>query len=391
MKSWLPRGGRNVFADIKELIREAEDAGKKIINMGVGQPQGAAFEAACKQASAVILKRDMAVHEYQDSGSPGCPDFARRFVEAHLGISLEGQGVDFLPISGIKSMLGLIPKACGSVQGLFTVATMTAPGYPTPRDQCKDLHLPVQELTLNQDNEFLVDTSEIDPDVKVVMLNYPHNPSGQIMTAAGWQKICAVCEARGLRLFNDNAYYALHYYSEGIALAHIAPEFPNLSWMEGFSASKSIGNGTGWRVGAMVGSSDFIEDLRTVKDNTDSGFTAPQAVGALYVMERYQRAVSAYRDMYKDRVEVLINMLEPTAMRLAVRPQAGFFTLWLAPTKAYGQETPGGEAFNRVMIEKAGVVGVPFGPYIRYSVCQDTKAMAPDIVRAFKRAEISYN
>ena len=49
------------------------------------------------------------------------------------------------------------------------------------------------------------------------------------------------------------------------------------------------------------------------------------------------------------------------------------------------------EAFNALMIEKAGVVGVPFGTYIRYGVCGDTAAMAPELHKAFSEAKVSYN
>jgi len=390
LKSWLPEGGENLFQRIKRRRLEAEKSGMQVIDMAIGQPQGPALASARAAAAEAIYSREMAVHEYQDNGSPGCPDFARRFVEAHLLSSLEGEDVDFLPIPGIKPMLGLIPKACGAVDHPIKVATMTNPGYPTPLDQCMDLHLPIQELPLNMENQFVVDVADIDPDVKLLMLNYPHNPTGQVMTSEGWRKICAFCEERGIRLFNDAAYLALHYQT-GTALAHVAPGFPRLSWMEGVSASKSIANGTGWRVGAMVGSPDFIADLSRVKGNTDSGFTAPQAVGALYAMEHDQAGVAECLRIYNFRVNLLVSLLEGAGLQLAVLPQAGFFTLSLSPNWAFGQETPGGEAFNSVMIEKAGVVSVPFGSYIRYSVCADVTTMAIEISNAFAQAKVSYN
>lgn len=389
LQSWLPDGGENLFQRMDRLIGEADAAGMTIIDMAVGQPQGAALPKACAPASEAILSTEMAMHEYQNNGSPGCPDFARRFVEAHLSKPIEAPNVDFLPIPGIKPMLGLVPEACGAVHESFKVATMTNPGYPTPRDKCLDLRLQVQEPPLDGVNQFVVDVNDIDPDVKLLMLNYPHNPSGQIMNPEGWRKICRFCEEKGIRIFNDAAYLALHHLG-GAALMHIAPKYSGLSWMEATSASKTIGNGTGWRVGAMVGSSDFIGDLKTVKSNTDSGFTAPQAVGALYAVEHDQKGIRDRVGVYKRRVKVLISVLQQIPMELAVTPQAGFFTLWLAPKRAFGQETPDGEAFNAVMIENAGVAGVPFGHYIRYSVCGNIEAMAPDIERAFKEAEISY-
>ena len=56
------------------------------------------------------------MHEYQDNGSPGIPDFARRFIQAHFDFRLDGKDVEYLPIPGNKPMLGLAQLACGAAQ-----------------------------------------------------------------------------------------------------------------------------------------------------------------------------------------------------------------------------------------------------------------------------------
>jgi hypothetical protein len=77
-------------------------------------------------------------------------------------------------------------------------------------------------------------------------------------------------------------------------------------------------------------------------------------------------------------------------MKLAIEPGAGFFTLWQRPDKAFGVAIKDAEHFNYLMIEKTGVVGVHFEPYIRYSVTGDIESMAKVIEDAFIKAEISY-
>jgi hypothetical protein len=77
-------------------------------------------------------------------------------------------------------------------------------------------------------------------------------------------------------------------------------------------------------------------------------------------------------------------------MRLAIEPGAGFFTLWNRPDKAFGEEIKDAEQFNYLMIEKTGVVGVHFEPYMRYSVTGDIEAMAKVIDDAFAKAKIGY-
>jgi aspartate/methionine/tyrosine aminotransferase len=193
-----------------------------------------------------------------------------------------------------------------------------------------------------------------------------------------------------VRVFNDNPYYILSHVKESCALTEVANDFQKLSWAEAFSASKVISNGTGWRVGAIVGSQDFVGDIATIKGNTDSGFVAPMAIGVLKAMETDKSNVFACRQLYKRRINILIDIMTGHGMRLAIEPGAGFFTLWQRPDKAFGMEIRDAEHFNYLMIEKTGVVGVHFEPYIRYSVTGDIEAMAKVIDEAFDKAVVGY-
>ena len=392
-ESWLPSGGTNLFQAIKAKRAEAEAKGIKIINLSIGQPSGPAIESARRAAAQAVMSEQESMHEYQDNGSPGVPDFARRFVQGHLNDGLDGQKVDYLPIPGIKPMLGLIPLACGA--RLKVVATTTNPGYPTPKDWCRYLDKQVFEPKINPKNKFLFYPGYLTRNgirrVHLVMMNYPHNPSGAVATREWLVKLCRVCASYDIRLFNDAAYAALIYNDGAYLLSEVAPNFPNLSWAEAFSASKLIGNGTGWRVGAMVGSPDFIGDIKTIKGNTDSGFAAPMAAGALYALEHDGSHIHKIADMYRRRTSLLCEILTGAGMRLALEPQAGFFTLWFAPKHAFGRKIKDAEDFNFAMIENTGLVGVHFNPYIRYAVASsNVELIATDIMAAFAKAKVSY-
>ena len=172
-------------------------------------------------------------------------------------------------------------------------------------------------------------------------------------------------------------------------LAQIACQFPGLSWAEAFSASKA-GNFTGWRIGAMVGSADFIDDIARIKGDADSGFAAFAAIGILEQLENGMDEVKATQVLYHQRIRALISILRPRGMKLAVTPQAGFFTLWQTPKMAFGQVITDAEHFNRLMLENTGVLGVPFNPYIRYAVVNDVLANANGIAEAFDKASVAY-
>ena len=299
--------------------------------------------------------------------------------------------VDYLPIPGIKPMIGLVPLACGCAEHRLTVATTTSPGYPTPADWC-GYHPRVEHyaLPLNPSNAFRFTPAGIAPDTDLIMMNYPHNPSGQVATRDWLRQLCEICSARNIRLFNDAAYYILSYGPESVPLAEIAPDYPELSWAEAFTAAKLIGNGTGWHIGAMVGSPDFIGDLKVVKGKTDTGFVAPMAVGVVATFEHDQEGIARYRAMYRSRLGLLIELLTRHGMQLALEPAAGFYTLWMIPTQAFGTKVESAEHFNFMMIEETGVVGVHFPGYMRYAVCADIEAIAKELEDAFKKAKVSY-
>ena len=392
--SRLPEGGENLFHGIKKKRRLAEEKGIQILNMSIGQPPGPALISAREAAAQAVLSEDETMHEYQDNGSPGVSDFARRFVQYHSRWWLRDCGmesrIEFLPIPGIKPMLGLIPLACGSRNNDIIVGTTTNPGYPTPADLCDYLNVKNYALNLNPDNRFRFDTTSIQKGTDLLMVNYPHNPSGQIATREWWERICSYCEENGVRIFDDAAYAGLPHSKDHYTLADVAVNYLDLSWAEAYSASKLIGNGTGWRIGAIAGSPDFVSDIATIKGNVDSGFVAPMAAGVIYAVENDKKGIEAHRQIYQERINLLIGTLSPLGMKLAVDPGAGFFTLWMTPTKAFGESIKDGTHFNNLMIEETGVVGVPFGPYIRYAVTSDIEAMKEEIAIAFKKATVSY-
>lgn len=390
--SWLPQGKENLFQAIRAKRAQAQERGMKLIDLSIGEPRGAALLSAREAAAAAIMSDKEEMHRYQYNASPGVPGFAKMFVEANVGFPIEREDVAFLPIPGIKRMLGLIPLACGCWRKPITVATMTQPGYTFPEDWCDYLQLDHYALPLNPGNTFRFKPADMKTGTRLVMTNYPHNPSGRVADRKFWEELCGFCSAHNIRLFNDAAYTVLAHTPESCNLTEVALGFPNLSWAEAFSASKVIGNGTGWQVGAIAGSSDFIADLATVKGNTDEGFVAAMAAGVKATCEHDREGIEAYRQLYRSRLSLLIRLLSRHGMRLAAEPEAGFFTLWMVPSCAFEQRIRNAEQFNYLMIEHTGVIGVHFEPsYIRYAVCEDIGSAANQIEAAFEKARVSYD
>ncbi len=389
--SMLPEGGVNLFQGIKEASARAEAIGIELVKLSIGQPEGYPLETAMEKAAEAIKSRNQSMHEYQDNGTPGVPGFCEGFVRAHVKTDLDTKNIAYLPTPGTKPMLGLFSLACGGADKKINIAMMTNPGYPTPKDWAGGyLKHNVFELPLNPENKFRFSAKDIPDGINLLMINYPHNPSGQVATKEQLEELCQYCQTKGIRLVNDAAYIALSHTDEGSSLTDVAVKYPGLSWIELFSSSKTLGNATGWRIGAAVGSPIFIKDLATIKGNTDSGFAAPLAAGVLFAVENDKEGIEANRKKYGTRINILMDILTGNGMELAVIPQAGFFTLWKAPGLAFGEKMQDAADFNNRMINQTGIVGVPFHPYIRYAVCVDVESAADKIQAAFKKAAVSY-
>ena len=391
-QSRLPPGKANIFQKIRANRSAVLAAGTALLDLSIGEPKGPALLSAREAARDAVMSDEEVMHAYQYNLDQAVPGFSERFVRAHLKRDLPEGDVAYLPIPGIKPILGLLPLAAGCASGPVCVATMTEPGYPIPADWC-DYHPNADHyaLSLDPDNEYLFSPNNIRSGTDLIMINYPHNPSGQVAGETWLRELCAHCEANNIRLFNDAAYYCLTFTNDTISLSEVAIDYGELSWAEGFTAAKLIGNGTGWHVGAMAGSIDFIADLAEVKGKTDAGLVAPMAAGALHALETDQDGIDGYRQMYKQRIDLLIELLAGHGMRLALKPRAGFYTLWQAPDRAFGRVMQSSEDFNMAMIEETGVVGVHFPGSIRYAVCADVAAMKGGLHEAFQAANVAYD
>jgi aspartate/methionine/tyrosine aminotransferase len=217
----------------------------------------------------------------------------------------------------------------------------------------------------------------------------PGNPAAVGATAGDWKELIEFCLEGGIRLVNDAAYSGLAGKGHHAPLAQVAKDYEELEWLELYSVSKSY-NDPGARLGAMVGSRDFVEDYLLIKGNTDSG-PVPSVMAAYgrFFQDRAfaRRTLEDLRRLYERRLAYVVPKLKAAGLAPACETDAGFFTLWKVPRQVLGVELasqartralPPHEAFNRLVISQTGLVGVHFAgcshdgkpdPLVRYAVC----------------------
>jgi len=413
----IPAGGINLFQLIYILIREyKERTGQEPMNLSLGNPDLIPDQRILDLQSQFAKDRAYDLHTYAEDKNLN--HFAEGMVYVHSGVAAEKYShLRVLPIAGIKTASSILPLACGlhlpdkERRKTFNIVT-NLPAYDVIGTWSTS-YLATNRIVwplLSQDNMRLnmdllrgaLDKARVaKPDMIFVIR--PGNPAAVGARADEWKALIDFCIQNQIRLVNDGAYAGLAA-GNHVSLASVAKDYPDLEWIEMFSVSKSFSD-PGARLGAMIGSKEFVEDFVLVKGNTDSGPvpSVMAAYGEFFKDKQTTAAVlSDLQQTYSKRLTYVTSTLERAGFQRACQTDAGFFTLWKAPTSILGRDlvkesqetnTPHAEVLNKTIISETGLVGVHFtgftadgnpDPLLRYAVCSDV--LVPAFKERFEQA-----
>lgn len=368
-KNYGKRAGVYKFAMIKEAKARAREKNPHIpmIDMGVGEPDKPAPEGIVKVLGAEAGKSENRF--YSDNGIQPFYEAASRYLADVYGVS----GIDperhVLHGIGSKPILALLPAAFINPGD---IALTTVPGYPVMATWSKYLGGEVFELPLLRENNFYPDLESIPKDIltraKMIYINYPNNPTGQIATGEFYGNIIRFAERNRIIVVADSAYGALTY-DGNKPISFLSMEGAMDVGVEIFSLSKAF-NMTGWRMAFVAGNPQIIKAYGTVKDNTDSGqFRAIQKAG-IYAMSHPEITEEICR-RYSRRLDLLVSALRELGFD-ARKPGGSFYCYVPCPKGAAGniRFNNAGEV-AAYFIEKALISVVPWddaGAFLRFSV-----------------------
>ena len=360
------------FEKIKRAKRAAMSAhpGAEIIDLGVGEPDEMAFpdvvDKLCDEA------RKPENRGYADNGDAVLKQAAARYLEKVCGVKGIDPDTEVIHSIGSKAALSILPAVLIN-PGDYVL--MTTPGYPVFGTHAKYYGGMVHNLPLTETNRFLPDLDTIPSDVlgraKVLVLNYPNNPTGASATPEFFTKVVAFARTHNLVVIHDAAYAALVF--EGKPLSFLATPGAKEVGLELHSASKSF-NMTGWRCGFVVGNPLLVKAYGDLKDNSDSGqFLAIQHATA-YGLD-HSEITEKIAAKYSRRMSALVTVLAKAGLK-AQKPKGSFFLYVKAPRatrKSDGTriEFRSAEDVSQWLITEKLISTVPWddaGAYLRFSV-----------------------
>ena len=357
------------FERIKRAKRAALAAhpGKELLDFGVGEP-----DSMADSKLVASLAKEASLPEnrgYADNGGPRLRNAAAHYMKEVFGVTLDPE-TEILHSIGSKAALSILPA---TLIDPGDVVLMTTPGYPVFGTHAAYYGGVVHSLPLTPENKFLprLDTipREILNKAKVLVLNYPNNPTGASATSEFFKQVVEFAKKEELVVLHDAAYTALIF--EGKPLSFLSIPGAKDVGLELHTTSKAF-NMTGWRCGFVAGNPLLVKAYADVKDNTDSGqFLAVQNASAVaFENPQITRDTAA---KYSHRMDRLVKILRGAGFA-AEKPAGSFFLYTRAPKSTSGaksQTFPNGESFSKWLIEEQLVSTVPWdeaGAYVRFSV-----------------------
>jgi aspartate/methionine/tyrosine aminotransferase len=357
--------GEYYFSQKLREIDELNKQGKNIINLGIGSPDLPPHPDVVKVLQEEAAKPN--THAYQNyKGSPILRKAIAEWYAIWYGVELNAD-TEILPLIGSKEG---IMHICMTYLNEGDEALIPNPGYPTYSSAVKLAGGKAMPYQMKEENNWEPDFDALEKTdlsrVKLLWVNYPHMPTGQLPTTQLFEKIVAFGKKHGILICHDNPYsFILNHTPMSLLSVQGAKEVV----IELNSLSKSQ-NMAGWRVGMLCGAKERIDEILRFKSNMDSGMFLPVQLAAAKALSLGKAWYDDINTIYAARREKVFELLSILNANFS-KTQVGMF-VWAKIPEKYkdGYALSDDILYNaNVFITPGGIFGSAGNEYIRVSLC----------------------
>jgi alanine-synthesizing transaminase len=360
-----------VFNITTELKAAARKRGEDIIDFGMGNPDGPTPQHILNKLVETVQRPD--THRY--SVSKGIPRLRRAITtwyKSRFNVELDP---DKEAIVTIGSKEGIAHLALATLDA-GDVVLVPDPGYPIHIYGPVIAGADIRRVKMTPDADFFEELHkairECVPKPKLLILNFPSNPTTQCVELSFFEKIIALAKEQGIYVIHDIAYADIVFDGYKAPSIMQVPGAKDIA-VEFFTLSKSY-NMPGWRVGFMVGCKELVAALARIKSYHDYGTFTPIQVASIVALEGPQECVQEICETYQKRRDVLCKGLQQIGWPV-IPPKATMF-VWAKIPDAYLHL--GSLEFSKKLLTDAKVAvspGIGFGEYgddhVRFSLIEN--------------------
>jgi alanine-synthesizing transaminase len=348
-----------VFNIVNDLKAKARAAGEDIIDFGMGNPDQPTPDHIVNKLIEAARRPD--THRY--SVSKGIPRLRKaicNWYKTRFDVDLDPETEAIVTIG---SKEGLAHLALATL-GPGDVVLVPNPAYPIHPYGVVIAGADLRHIPVTPGSDFFEELQKaiVDcwPKPKMLILNYPGNPTSECVELDFFEKVVAIAKEHNIWVVQDIAYADIVFDGYKVPSILQVPGAKDIA-VEFFSMSKSY-NMPGWRVGFMCGNKELVAALARIKSYLDYGTFAPIQIAAIAALEGPQECVHEIAKMYEKRRDVLCDGLIATGWPV-VKPKATMF-VWAPIPDAYKEM--GSLEFSKKLLAEAQVAvapGIGFGQY----------------------------
>ncbi len=360
-----------VFDEIQALKATARKEGKDIIDFGMGNPDKATPEEIVEKLRESSLKPS--THRYsQSKGIPRLRKSICDWYQRKFDVTLDPES-EAVVTMGSKEGLGHLALATLDKGDAVLVPN---PSYPIHPYGFVIAGADIRHVPIGENIDFFAELESAItnsfPKPKMLVLNFPGNPSTECVDLEFFQKIICFAKEHKIWVIQDLAYADIcfdDYKAPSILQVDGAKEVA----VEFFSLSKSY-NMPGWRVGFCCGNKDLLAALSRIKSYFDYGLFTPIQVAAIKALDDGDDHVEEIRLRYQSRRDVLVKGLNDAGWKVDV-PKGTMFVWAKIPSTL---RSLGSLEFSKRLLKEAEVAvspGIGFGEYgegyVRFSLIEN--------------------
>lgn len=357
-----------VFSRLARAVIEVEQGSKrKVLNFGPGSPDIRPSNVYLDKFAEFIYRQDS--HFYP--GYKGVDEFNEAIIDWYrkrFGVILDTDEV--LPLLGAKDGVSHLPIVLVDEDDEVLVPN---PGYPAYIGPTMMVGANPISYDLLPENNFKISLENLEnkftKKTKYAWVNFPSNPTGQVVTLNDLEEIVAFSQRHGLPIIYDNAY------SEITFDGFIAPSILQVmgakeTAVEVGSFSKTF-SFAGFRMGWIVGNKHIIKALAKVKSQLDSGLSLPLQHLGTFVLSHYDE--KWHRQMiasYQKRRDIIAAKLKVLGLTFSL-PKGAFYIWARIPDSALNSENFCMELLKRkqVLLTPGSAFGSNGERFVRVSIC----------------------
>ncbi len=377
-----------VFAVVNEKKAKLRAAGLDVVDFGMGNPDG----PTPRKVVNTLIKEAKNPRNHGYSMSKGIPELRQAIVDRYqlkYGVTLNPETEAIVTIGSKEALAHLLLAIVGPGDQVVS----PNPAYPIHQwgvvlSEGEAVMLPMPDPdTFFTGLEDLYNTGR---KPKIILISFPHNPTGQCVDLEYFERIIRLAKEHGTIVIHDLAYADIGY--DGY-------EAPSILQVEGakdvaveiFSMSKSY-NMAGWRVGFCLGNEKIVGALTRIKSYLDYGMFQPIQLAAITALRECEDDTKKIRDQYHKRRDLLVSGLRKAGWPVDC-PRASMFVWAQIPEKF---REMGSLEFSKLLMDEALVAvapGIGFGPmgegWVRFALIENNQRtrQATAAIQKFLRAK----